>query len=220
MINSNCLYDLCKTDYFYLAKTILENDKNVDINSRITKESFKYSNEGIKSEKTILHGAIKKGNYEIVQLLVENKDIDINNKSLTPKFDIEVTPLYEAIQNGNVKCVQCLLDHKNIDVNLKSSQGREQLAPLYSAVINNYIDIVLILINRNDISINLKSIQYEEDCNECTLEYYREISPLYLAVQYDRYDIVKLLLENKEVDVNNIANIKIDQYRTFTKRKV
>ena len=37
MINSNSFYELCKRNYYILAKLVLENDKNIDINSRTLK---------------------------------------------------------------------------------------------------------------------------------------------------------------------------------------
>lgn len=64
-------------DYFYLATSVIKADKNIDINLRTTEEKSKKS---IKTEKTVLFVAIEKGNLEIVQFLLENKNIDVNKK--------------------------------------------------------------------------------------------------------------------------------------------
>ena len=77
LINSDIFYELCKRDYFYLATSVIKADKNIDINLRTTEEKSK---ESIKTEKTVLYVAVEKGNLEIVQFLLENKNIDVNKK--------------------------------------------------------------------------------------------------------------------------------------------
>ena len=98
LIDSDIFYELCKRDYFYLATSVINADKNIDINLRTTEEKSKKSN---KTEKTVLFVAVEKGNLEIVQFLLENKNIDVNKKIFIinsyEKKKIEITPLCEAI---------------------------------------------------------------------------------------------------------------------------
>ncbi|KAK8839044.1 hypothetical protein M9Y10_032510 [Tritrichomonas musculus] len=216
-INSDTFFTLCKKDYFYLANAVLLSDKNV-INLRSKSESENPN----PSEKTPLYIACKKGNFEIVQLLVENEAIDVNMKSIKKMSSEkrELTPLYAAIKSGNMKIVQLLLDHKNIDINMKSIFGKSQLTPLYSAIESNYIDIVRLLIERKDIDINIKSLEFEVDYDEYTTEYYKEITPLYTAIELKKFEIVKLLLENKNIYINAPVNIRIERQRDFDEERL
>ena len=69
---------------------------------------------------TALHVAVKKGNYEIIQLLLSCIEIDVNLDAVyTIKFNIwqKKTPLLIAIEKGFINIVQCLLQCDKIDVN-------------------------------------------------------------------------------------------------------
>lgn len=85
---------------------------------------------------TPLYVAVKKGNIEIVKLLISRKELDVNMKSeidyifsnkiliiifaMEFFFSFNVTPLYEAIDQNSIEMVQLLLSRKEIDVNIKS----------------------------------------------------------------------------------------------------
>ena len=94
---------------------------------------------------TPLHFACKYGNYEIVELLLKNKSIQIN--SLTYNH---TTPFYYACKNGFINIVKLLIQHK-VDtsvVNIKNS-----VTPILIAGIHNHFDIVRLFIspkNAND----------------------------------------------------------------------
>ena len=58
MIVSDRFYDLCQYDYYYLAKEILKNDKNIDFNRKIISDSINFDGSVDKIEKTILSSNI------------------------------------------------------------------------------------------------------------------------------------------------------------------
>ena len=221
LINSDTLYDLCKRDYFFLAKTILESDKSIDINSRILRERRGYDSQ-IRKEKTLLYRSIEKGNFDIIKFLFEYKNIDVNKKSfITDCEDVksELTPLYAAINLGNIEIIQFLFGQTELDINMISKVGKEQQTPLVTAIYKNNIDIVRLLLQRSEIDVNLRSIDYEKDIDECTTEEFKDVTPLYYAVDHDCYEIAKLLLENPNIDVNAKAFITIEQFYTTTGEK-
>lgn len=201
LINSDLLFLLCKRDYFLLFNKIMLECNDIDINSRILKE-YNIDGEEVKKQKTLLFYAIENSNLEIVQLLLQHKDIDVNQKSYVDNFVVgEYTPLYGAVENGNIKIIQLLLQHKDIDINLKSYINRHAHTPLFSAVKNCNIDAVRILIKRNDIDINLKSLVHHLATFYETLT---EYSALYQAVTNNDIEIVQLLLDHKDIDINAI----------------
>ena len=210
-MNSNVFLDLCKRDYYYFAKEILQSNNDIDINMKIIRKGL-YQGDPIVKEKTALFCAIEKGNYEIVQLLLECKEIDVNKKSNLDRC--EFTPLYVAALNGNDKIVESLLNCKNIDINMKSYFSQE-LTPLSAAIKYNEINVARLLIERNDININLKSLLLYEDDEDLSFYMYKEVTPLFQAVENDRNEIVSLLLDHKDIDINIKAIVKSAQYLTY-----
>ena len=75
--------------------------------------------------KTPLCYAVENQNIEIINLLLEHKDIDINLPSipillfLTKFYNIWLnkTPLCYAVEKQNVEIVKLLLANENIDIN-------------------------------------------------------------------------------------------------------
>ncbi|KAK8897751.1 hypothetical protein M9Y10_015716 [Tritrichomonas musculus] len=200
LINSNAFCDLCKRDYYFLAENILQNDKSIDIN-------LLYPG---KIEKTALLCAAKKGNTEIVQLLLECKDIDVNKKSSnTGEAIYESTPLFEAVLNRNHKIIHALLDCKDIDVNMKSEISGQQLTPLNIAIRNDDIESARLLIERNDMNINHKSLLFYDFYHEM---YTEEATPLYQAAEYSSKEMVELLLSRKDIDVNIKSFITVEYH--------
>ncbi|KAK8860425.1 LON peptidase N-terminal domain and RING finger protein 2 [Tritrichomonas musculus] len=216
MINLSTFHDFCTAGHFYLVRSFFQNNKEIDINGTVTLEYIDHHKNG---EGTFFYCAVESGNLEIVKFFLENYEIDVNKKAILPEIGWEITPLYKAIKRGYNEIAKCLLDNKSIDVNLKSLLRRSQQTPLYVCIEKNNLEIFKLLIERADIDINLKSMQFEEDLDECTLEFYREVTPLYLAAQLDRCEMAQLLLEKENIDVNNIINIKIDQYNLSTKKR-
>ena len=73
--------------------------------------NFEY-NGNAELKNTALHMAIKKENYEIINLLLECKNIDVNIRDFN-EFECtneeEKPALYWAVQEGNTKIVKLLL---------------------------------------------------------------------------------------------------------------
>ncbi|KAK8895179.1 hypothetical protein M9Y10_023621 [Tritrichomonas musculus] len=210
MINSNYLFDVCKRDYFFFTRAILQANNSIDINSIIFRKPINHF-WILTKEKTCLFCAIEKSNFEIVQLLLEQKNIDVNKKSLMNyccNQKEELTPLYAAIESQNIKIIQILIDHKDIDINMISNAIKEQLTPLCIAIKYENVEIVRLLVERKDININLKSLEYEEVSDVATYEFYIESTPLYQAVTLGNIEIVQLLLSHKAIDINTVIITK------------
>ena len=214
ILNSDDFYMFCKYGHFFLANHFLNQNKKI-ANLRTKFNSFDISlGKPVEKEKTPLFIACKKGNYDIVQLLLECDIIDVNMKSIlrNKPNKKEFTPLIVAISQDNLKIIKLLLDHKNIDINMKSTDGKDEFTPLHYAIKNNKIDAVQLLLKRNEININLTSLEFEIRDGQYTTQVYNNITPLYLAVKLGNIEIVKLLLENKNIDINAFSSSRIPRY--------
>lgn len=142
-----------------------------------------------KYENTALFDAVKQRNFDIIHLLLENKNIDANKKSLERYYfgnEFAITPLCEAIRKYDLEMVKFLLDHKNIDVNMKSKFDNNMETPLSSAIHNKSTEIAILLLNRVDIDVNLKSLKYDlfrEEDSDWKMQVFSEILPLIDAIK-------------------------------------
>lgn len=103
---------------------------------------------------------------------------------------------------------------------MKSKHDKEEEAPINAAISNDDDEIVQLLLNQKDIDVNLRSLKYDEDIDECTSEFYREVTPLYQAAGFCKNPkIVQLLLNQKNTDINAIINIREEQYYTSTGKR-
>ena len=97
-------------------------------------------------EKSSLHIAVLNGNHEIVQLLIDQPNIDVNEKSIRKKIKIkrveskqsadkninekedkedeENTALHIAVKNENILVIKLLLKCQKINSNIKDKQGK------------------------------------------------------------------------------------------------
>lgn len=69
---------------------------------------------------------MKKGNFEIVQLLCQKENIDVNMKTINsyPGFDDireGITPFHFAIGNEDSKIIEILASNPKVVINLKST---------------------------------------------------------------------------------------------------
>ncbi|OHT09896.1 hypothetical protein TRFO_04446 [Tritrichomonas foetus] len=112
-----CAIDVNNKDIIHL---LLENDK-IDINANQVPEKLKdlnYTEDIMYHENdpqyiAPLHVACKKGEKDVVQLLLQQKNIDINAISITHK-NAYFTPLHFAVFYGHVDIVNLLLSCENI----------------------------------------------------------------------------------------------------------
>lgn len=185
----------------------------------------------IKTEKNPLYLAIEKRYTEIVKLLLNNKNINLNEKfSYKEKTEEVRTILHVAIESSDSEIVHLLLEHKDIDVNAKKTYSfsgefghltTSQKTPLFLAVENGKAKIVKYLLDRKEILINEKSIftrngctkyvefvvNYEGDKDAMPVEnedYREEKTVLQIAVERRNAEIVNLLLSQPDIDVNEI----------------
>ena len=152
MIKKTALHIAIENENIELIQLLL-NTNNIDVNIK-TYESFdlqrwvdytnfcrdavSYDKYFISTEKTALYIATEKNNLEIVKLLINHKDIQVNELSFVRKSLIELdtnfigdvdgdkrdittgkTALEIAVKNENIEIVQHLLKNNDIDINVK-----------------------------------------------------------------------------------------------------
>lgn len=184
---------------------------------------------GITKEKSPLYLAIEEGYIEIVKLLLNDKNININDKfSYKEKVEEEKTLLHLAIENMNIEIISLLLNQKDIDINAKKIYSiksdfdhvaASQKTPLFMAAEIGSAKIVKLLLDRKDILINQKSIftrkgttkfvtyvvNYESDEDDFPVEkedFLEEKTVLQVAIEKRNVEIVNILLSQPDIDVN------------------
>lgn len=90
-----------------------------------------------------MHIAVKKGNYDIVRLLLSSDNVKVNCQTESP-------------QQGRKEFFNSLIEY--VRWYLRGPEHYNSMAPLHLAVHNGYIDIVKLLLNSNQIDINAKNI--------------------------------------------------------------
>lgn len=145
------------------------------------------------TESSLLHIAVKKGNTQIMKLLLEHVlDKKLLNVIIND-FDnlFKIRPLHVAIINKNYDALNMLLEY-GADFSWCITQDglfpeeTLMLTPLYLAVRSNSKQIVERLLELGNININ-------EECNDFCMQetnYY----PLHLAAKNGNVEIIKLLL--------------------------
>ena len=137
---------------------------------------------------TILNVAARKGNIDIIKLLLNIKKIDVNIKSTKmykkkyQTFDNyylpikeERTVLHEAVESGYSEVVQLLLKHKTFDVNsalIKTTMYEDVFSTantrflkknekilLHLAIEKGYIEIIKLLLTNSALDVNIPCIQ-------------------------------------------------------------
>ena len=112
---------------------LLCQDFGVDVNCSASETLEEKPKKGM----TPLEWAARKGNTEVVEVLVDSK-ADVNAR----RTNDGTTPLYTAAYNGHEQVVKMLLDHK-ADVNARRTNGGER--PINAARRNNHLHIVKLL---------------------------------------------------------------------------
>lgn len=149
----------------------------IDINT-YKSNAFSGGNE----RKTALIFAIEKGDFDVVEELLNNNKIDTSR----PGY-LDDTPLKSAVCSGHLNIVKMLCKNEELDVNFSHSQGciRRETA-LILAINYNRIDIVQELLKHPKIDVNERG--------ELEL-------PLHQAIKDGKVDIVKELLKHPKIDL-------------------
>ena len=161
-----------------------------------------------------LFSAADHGYLELVELLLQQKDIGLNFtdkygytalsqaviwpdekmvKLLLKQNGIELnhktkygqSPLSLAAGLGHAEVVKILLEKPGVEINCKGKSGR---TPLSYAAEFGRVDVVKILLAKDDVEI------------ECSWEL--DDTPLLYAARYGHAEVVKMLLEKKGIEIN------------------
>ena len=155
----DCVYEIVK---------ILCQHPKTDLNAKETRRGY-----------TALHYACMKGHDKVVDLLCQQKSIDIN-----VVFRYDETPLITATRYNREKVVGVLLRQQNIDINYQKDGGK---TALHEACKNNNLGIVKLLCQHPNIDVNIQAT--------------RDASPLHLACERGSLYIFKILLEHPSINV-------------------
>ena len=140
---------------------------------------------------TALTWATKRGQEEVVKVLLEREDVNPN----TADTKYGRTPLWWAAKNGNEGLVKILLERE--DVNPNRADAEYGQTPLSWAAENGDEGVVKMLLQRHDVDPNQADTKYGQ-------------TPLSWAAENGHEGVVKILLEREDVNPNT-ANTKYGQ---------
>ena len=171
--------DLCDNRYFYYnQKEILKYGK------------YKYDEEA----STILYISIRKGNNDIVKLLLSMPKINVN---------IKLTKCYKEFKETFFKCDQYYVI-------------TEEMTILHEAVDCGNVEIVQYILKNKYVDVNctvLKKKIYFDYCTSASMKYesITEKTLFHLAIEKGNIEIVQLLLSNPNVDIKMKSISKIEE---------
>ena len=132
---------------------------------------------------TALIWATRRGQEEIVKVLLEREDIDPN----TADTKHGRTPLLLAAQNGHEGVVKMLLERQ--DTNPNTANTKYGRTPLSWAAENGHEGVVKVLLGR-------------QDTNPNTVDTRRSRTPLWCAARCGNEEAVKMLLKRQDTNPN------------------
>ncbi|KAK8835963.1 hypothetical protein M9Y10_040160 [Tritrichomonas musculus] len=170
--------------------------------------------------------AIRNNQTNIVNLLIDRKDIDVNSIGTAfqfQEFEHTFTALNLLILWNDDKRVELLLHHPKIDVNIKcyeKSYGSNSVfiydrIPIHEAINEQNLKIFKLLLSHKNIDVN-QTLSHYSSINNNTLELEKEVSPLFHAIQKEDIEFVKLLLEHPKINVNLNSIIRDAGYQITT----
>ena len=143
-------------------------------------------------QRTPLWWAASQGHQTVVELILSQKDVNVNScgifynaVALGEPLNSIYTPLTVAVLGGHYEIAKLLIEREDVDVNLFVDNAD---SPLYIAVNKGFGSLVDLFLERKDIDIN------NRDCNGET--------PLRYAVRNGHEDIVKKLLKIDTIQAN------------------
>ena len=161
------------------TKTFLKERGEVEIKPLVYEDPFS-TNTSDQYGNTELHTATKEGDYDLVNRILLNPNVDINLQNKDKE-----TPLIIASSKGYESIVILLLKRNGVDVNAQDKWGK---TALMAAAGGGYLNIVDLLLVRPDIDVNL------------TLHLQKETA-LHQAVYKNHLAIVKSLLAHENIDI-------------------
>lgn len=154
----------------------------------------------------LLHYVAYKGKSEIMNELLQEKDIDVNIKSKKYKY----TPLHYAIKGKHIECIKLLLNHPNIDL---IDIYKDGMTLLNCSISEKDDDISKMIVNHNkykNVKDNYNSLEYASKFNlintiiELINKDYELISNNYNTFQIETL-IEKVLGTENDKIINKIA---------------
>ncbi|VDI42961.1 serine/threonine-protein phosphatase 6 regulatory ankyrin repeat subunit A [Mytilus galloprovincialis] len=186
--NENCrtpLYLACEHGYYDTVKLITEYmcSKQISSTKPIADElnHLHSTNSGI----TVLHVACKKGQTEVVKLLLD-VGMKINDTSIHGS-----SPLILACKGGHYDTVKFLLDLNNQTLDSRVDTYKRDIngwSALHAACYKGHTEVVKLLI---DVCMNLDETSYTGS------------TPLFLACQRGNFETVKYLLDLNGKNINS-----------------
>ena len=135
--------------------------------------------------RTPLSWAVDCGNKEVVEVLLNQKDINPNSRDFTA-----ATPISWAAQEGEEEMVRMLLRREDVNPDEVDRVGR---ASLFWAAKNGHVEVVKLLLGQSGINPDRRDTIYGR-------------TALSQAAEKGNMGVVKLLLERNDVDPNLADN--------------
>jgi ankyrin repeat protein len=186
---------------YEVVKYLVDNGADISIRDKCSKYDHYHGHD-------LLRIAIQGGQLEIVQYLIEDKNMNVNEIGLMNSAarygqlniikyliknggDVNARyewnfefPIHAAASSGNLKLVQYLIEEQGVDVNTIGDQGSNFLSigerPLHKAVLSGNTDLVKYLVKKGA-DINALALHLD--------------TPLSYAASYCDFDMIKYLVE-------------------------
>jgi hypothetical protein len=181
-----------------ILQLLLENDAEVNSMS--------------KTEDTALHLAAIKGLKEIIEVLINNKYIDINIKNCQG-----FTGLHYTSRAGYKQATITLLNHKDISVNESDNLGH---TALHFAAYNGHLDIVKLLVEKK-VNIMATNLRGESALDLAKQNNKHEVVDYLSKVIRARYHTPRVSPPSTVITVSSIApERQIEQADTINKEEI
>ena len=171
--NHHFLFDAINNDFNEFAKLLILYYN--DLNGISNYPTYEFSWQMLP-----LNCAIENENYEIIDLLLDHKDIDVN---IT--HGLNGSALFSAITAKQKVTIKKLLGRPDINVNVKNYYNAD--SPLILLIEKGYIDLAKIILNNKSLDINYVNLE--------------GFTILLTAFAKGHYAFVKLILKHKNVDL-------------------